>query len=48
MKRLLAAILPRGSRQPAYRPRTICRAPQPPIGFVRRTDPNFFFLARKF
>jgi hypothetical protein len=22
--------------------------PQPPPGFVRRSDPNFYFLARKF
>lgn len=22
--------------------------PEPPPGFVRRSDPNFYFLARKF
>jgi hypothetical protein len=48
MRRMLATILVRNSRRPIYRPRVINRIPEPPIGFVRRSDPNFYFLSRKF
>ncbi len=24
------------------------RQPQPPLGFVKRSDPNFYFLSRKY
>ncbi len=48
MRRLLDTILVRNPRRPVYRPREICRAPETPLGFVRRSDPNFFFLSRKF
>lgn len=27
---------------------SLCYVPEPPPGFVRRSDPNFYFLARKF
>lgn len=48
MKRLLETMLIRSPRRPVFKPRDMCRVPEPPIGFVRRSDPNFFFLARKF
>ncbi len=48
MRRLLESILVRHPRRPIYRPRVIYRIPEPPIGFVRRSDPNFYFLSRKF
>jgi len=52
MKRIIDSLLLTGSwRQQAgegYRSGAWCRVPELPIGFVRRTDPNFFFLARKF
>jgi hypothetical protein len=49
MRRLLDSLLTGNKRRPAtYRPRVITRAPEPPLGFVRRSDPNFYFLARKF
>ncbi|HVQ43420.1 MAG TPA: hypothetical protein VMT30_00415 [Candidatus Saccharimonadia bacterium] len=48
MRRLLEVILVRNPRRPVVRPRAMCRVPEPPIGFVRRSDPNFFFLARKY
>ena len=49
MRRILETILIRNNpRRPVYRPRVMCRIPETPIGFVPRTDPNFFFLARKF
>jgi len=28
--------------------RALSRVPEMPIGFVPRSDPNFYFLARKF
>jgi hypothetical protein len=28
--------------------RALSRVPETPIGFVPRSDPNFYFLARKF
>jgi hypothetical protein len=48
MRRLLETILARPQRRLVYRPRVMYRVPETPIGFVRRSDPNFFFLARKF
>jgi hypothetical protein len=48
MRRILETILPRSSRRPVFRPRVMCRVPEPPLGFVRRSDPNFYFLSRKF
>lgn len=48
MRRLLETILVRSPRRPVYRPRVMNRIPETPIGFVSRSDPNFFFLARKF
>jgi len=48
MRRLLETILTRPVRRSIYRPKVVCRVPELPIGFVPRTDPNFFFLARKF
>jgi|GEM_PF-1325020 len=48
MKRLIDTLI-KGRRQPAaYRSRPSCRQPELPLGFVRRTDPNYYFLARKF
>ena len=47
MRRLLETILTR-PRRPIYRPRAMSRVPEPPLGFVRRSDPNFYFLHRKF
>lgn len=48
MRRLLETLGVRSVRKPVYRPRPTSRVPEPPIGFVRRSDPNFYFLARKF
>ena len=49
MRRILETLLVmRSPRRPIYRPRVINRVPDLPIGFVRRSDPNFYFLARKF
>jgi hypothetical protein len=48
MRRILDNILARNPRRPIYRPRVINRIPEPPIGFVKRSDPNFYFLSRKF
>jgi hypothetical protein len=48
MRQLFDTLLSRGSRRPIYKPRVINRVPEPPIGFVRRSDPNFYFLSRKF
>lgn len=53
MKRILENILSetifsRSARRPIYRPRVINRVPELPIGFVPRSDPNFYFLSRKF
>ncbi len=51
MRRLLDSILSSGAsrrRPTTYRPRGMNRTPELPIGFVRRSDPNFYFLARKF
>lgn len=43
----LDTILAR-QRRPIYRPRALSRVPELPIGFVPRSDPNFYFLSRKF
>jgi hypothetical protein len=49
MRRMLETILVRNNpRRPIYRPRIINRAPEPPLGFIPRSDPNFYFLSRKF
>jgi hypothetical protein len=49
MRRLIDSLLTGNKRRPTpYRPRVISRSPEPPLGFVRRSDPNFYFLARKF
>ncbi len=48
MRRILETILVRNPRRPVYRPREISRVPETPLGFVPRSDPNFFFLSRKF
>jgi hypothetical protein len=48
MRRVLETLLVRSPRRPIYRPREINRAPEQPIGFVKRSDPNFYFLSRKF
>jgi hypothetical protein len=48
MRRILETILTRSPRRPIYKPRVVNRIPEPPIGFVRRSDPNFYFLSRKF
>ncbi|MDB5178079.1 MAG: hypothetical protein JWN01_22 [Patescibacteria group bacterium] len=48
MRRILDTILARNPRRPIYRPKATYRAPEPPIGFVPRSDPNFYFLSRKF
>jgi hypothetical protein len=51
VKQLLESILvtPRDRRQPTTtQSRVITRTPDLPAGFVRRSDPNFYFLARKF
>ena len=49
MKRLIDSLLMKPRRQPAaYQRRVICRTPDLPMGFVSRSDPNYYFLARKF
>jgi hypothetical protein len=48
MRRILDTLLARNPRRPIYKPRVLNRVPEPPIGFVRRSDPNFYFLSRKF
>lgn len=48
MKTLIRWLKLQPSRRPVYRARMTCRTPEPPIGFVRRSDPNFYFLARKY
>ncbi len=48
MKRLIDSLLKGRRPSGMYRPRISCRTPEPPIGFVRRSDPNYYFLARKF
>lgn len=48
MRRILETILVRSPRRPVYRPRVMSRVPEAPIGFVPRSDPNFYFLSRKF
>jgi hypothetical protein len=42
------SFMPRNPRRPVYRPRVLNRVPETPIGFVPRSDPNFYFLCRKF
>lgn len=51
MTQLLRELLgvPAVRRHPHTRARLASwRVPEPPLGFVRRSDPNFYFLARKF
>jgi hypothetical protein len=50
MRHILETILTtKGRRQPpTTQSRVLTRTPELPIGFVRRSDPNFYFLARKF
>jgi len=48
MRRLIETLLDRRMRRPIYRPRVMNRIPELPIGFVPRSDPNFYFLHRKF
>jgi hypothetical protein len=48
MRRILDTLMSRSSRRPIYKPRVINRVPELPIGFVPRSDPNFYFLSRKF
>ena len=42
------SFIARNPRRPVYRPRVLNRVPETPIGFVSRSDPNFYFLCRKF
>ena len=44
----LDSFLARNPRRTVYRPRVGNRVPETPIGFVPRSDPNFYFLCRKF
>ena len=47
--RLIESLLQKDRRSMAsYRPKPIYRTPEPPLGFISRSDPNFYFLARKF
>ncbi len=49
MKQMIGLILDLWQPRPVYRPRLYdYRTPEPPMGFVLRSDPNYFFLARKF
>lgn len=48
MRTLIRLLANKPVRRPVYRPRMVCRVPETPIGFVRRSDPNFYFLARKY
>lgn len=49
MRKILESIFTaRSSRRTIYRPRAMNRIPELPIGFVPRSDPNFYFLSRKF
>jgi hypothetical protein len=48
MRKLVAILQIFGPRRPVYRPRVMARVSEPPLGFVLRSDPNFYFLARKF
>lgn len=43
-----AIILARRKSAAKSRYEQIRFVPEPPPGFVRRSDPNFYFLARKF
>lgn len=43
LRRLLAPFAP----QPHAPYRPISRQPEPPIGFVRRSDPQYYFLVRR-
>lgn len=49
MKQMVQSLL-KGRRRSASLSRyeQIRFVPEPPPGFVRRSDPNFYFLARKF
>jgi hypothetical protein len=46
MRKLIGYIL--GLKDEESYGRVLCRVPEPPMGFVPRSDPNFYFLARKF
>lgn len=48
MKRILETIFARSPRRPIYQPRVMYRISETPIGFVSRSDPNFYYLSRKF
>ena len=49
MKRLIESFgLKARQPRPIYRAHVAMRMPMPPPGFVRRSDPNFYFLARKY
>jgi hypothetical protein len=48
MIRLIQSLLGYREPQAMYRSPQARFAPEPPPGFVRRSDPNFYFLARKF
>lgn len=46
MTRILEIFFHQSNRRLEYH--GTCRHPQPPLGFVRRSDPNFYFLMRKY
>lgn len=48
MRKIIESLFIRSPRRQIYRPRVVNRVPELPIGFVRRSDPNFYFLSRKF
>lgn len=48
IKQLANFIVRRPSKRYTYTAPQVRYAPEPPPGFVRRSDPNFYFLARKY
>jgi hypothetical protein len=44
-RKLIAPFATEPSRISHYRMPS--RAPEPPIGFIRRTDPQYYFLVRR-
>lgn len=49
MRHMIDRLFDLWQPKPVYRPRyATYRTPEPPMGFVSRSDPNYYFLARKF
>jgi hypothetical protein len=49
MRHMIGLLIDMWQPRPVYRPHILSyRTPEPPMGFVPRSDPNYYFLARKF